>query len=317
MNGQPDVPAGWKAVFNNEHQEWFYVNIYTNTSTWSKPTQPAPKSTNPFADSLSTLDYSDKVAVPHSDLEVGSSAQQPVQEFYGGQSSSNGYHGSSAPQDEISDPALEKEILNEYSYEAGSTISSPKASAFSLKKGCKVMIKRFSKAEESEIARANREIRALQVIQDPSVPPLLDYFDPADTIFTVLEDREDESLKRYIEGRGSLSDDMLKAIVTQLFSATAQIFCAGFAHLRINNETLFIDKNGQLTIKDFEYAHPYVTEKEDDLYAAVDVRYGSDIYTAPEVFTPGPYNGRKAVIWSCGVAIVSISTLVNLFGQRC
>jgi len=36
----PKVPEGWKAVWNNEYKEWFYVNIYTKRSQWDKPTEP-------------------------------------------------------------------------------------------------------------------------------------------------------------------------------------------------------------------------------------------------------------------------------------
>lgn len=36
----PKVPAGWKAVFNAEYKEWFYVNTFTKQSQWDKPTEP-------------------------------------------------------------------------------------------------------------------------------------------------------------------------------------------------------------------------------------------------------------------------------------
>ncbi|CAD6452707.1 154a8a86-f6f8-4828-8552-1bcccb70b6b9 [Sclerotinia trifoliorum] len=36
----PQVPAGYKAVWNDQYKEWFYVNIYTKKSTWDKPTEP-------------------------------------------------------------------------------------------------------------------------------------------------------------------------------------------------------------------------------------------------------------------------------------
>ncbi|RMZ90849.1 hypothetical protein DV736_g1936, partial [Chaetothyriales sp. CBS 134916] len=38
----PKVPAGWKAVWNDQYKEWFYVNLHTKESTWDKPTTPAP-----------------------------------------------------------------------------------------------------------------------------------------------------------------------------------------------------------------------------------------------------------------------------------
>lgn len=41
----PHVPEGWKAVWNDQYKEWFYVNTFTKASQWDKPTQPAPGST--------------------------------------------------------------------------------------------------------------------------------------------------------------------------------------------------------------------------------------------------------------------------------
>lgn len=34
------MPAGWKAQWNAQYSEWFYVNIYTKKSQWDKPTEP-------------------------------------------------------------------------------------------------------------------------------------------------------------------------------------------------------------------------------------------------------------------------------------
>ncbi len=36
----PKVPEGWKAVWNDQYHEWFFVNVYTKQSTWEKPTEP-------------------------------------------------------------------------------------------------------------------------------------------------------------------------------------------------------------------------------------------------------------------------------------
>ncbi|KAK4550801.1 hypothetical protein LTR36_000381 [Oleoguttula mirabilis] len=37
----PRVPEGWKAVWNDQYKEWFYVNTYTKASTWDRPTEAA------------------------------------------------------------------------------------------------------------------------------------------------------------------------------------------------------------------------------------------------------------------------------------
>ncbi|CAG8976319.1 hypothetical protein HYALB_00005725 [Hymenoscyphus albidus] len=36
----PKVPEGYKAVWNDQYKEWFYVNIYTKKSQWDQPTSP-------------------------------------------------------------------------------------------------------------------------------------------------------------------------------------------------------------------------------------------------------------------------------------
>ncbi|KAI4103108.1 MAG: hypothetical protein L6R37_003994 [Teloschistes peruensis] len=37
----PQVPEGWKAQWNEQYHEWFYVNLHTKVSQWTKPTEPA------------------------------------------------------------------------------------------------------------------------------------------------------------------------------------------------------------------------------------------------------------------------------------
>ncbi|KAF2826288.1 hypothetical protein CC86DRAFT_27722 [Ophiobolus disseminans] len=36
----PRVPEGWKAVWNDQYSEYFYVNVYTKRSQWDVPTSP-------------------------------------------------------------------------------------------------------------------------------------------------------------------------------------------------------------------------------------------------------------------------------------
>jgi len=36
-----DLPAGWKPIWNDQYQAWFYANTVTKETTWTKPTEPA------------------------------------------------------------------------------------------------------------------------------------------------------------------------------------------------------------------------------------------------------------------------------------
>ncbi|KAM0711244.1 hypothetical protein Q7P35_001983 [Cladosporium inversicolor] len=42
----PQLPEGWKAIWNDQYQAWFYANTVTKETTWEKPTQPAYPSGN-------------------------------------------------------------------------------------------------------------------------------------------------------------------------------------------------------------------------------------------------------------------------------
>lgn len=220
------------------------------------------------------------------------------------------------------DLVYEKEILADYEFEGSgsappSTETSNAINAWSRKHSCRVLIKRYSKLDPAKVAAVQRELNVLDKLagSDDAIPRLLDYFDPANTVFVVCEDRQDESLRRYVDGRGPLTGDLLKSVMTQLMSALSHIFLNGFAHLRMTDESLYIDQHGQLRIKEFQYAIEYGKEKTDTLYAAVghDVSRPEGIWCAPEVYAAErdgtQYNGRKAVMWTCGVAIVCPSLL--------
>lgn len=204
---------------------------------------------------------------------------------------------------------LEREILTELQLDTQNPTAyadGQSEAPWSAKYSCRVLVKRYSKTDESDIAKAQREITALLSVKDEHVPELFDYFDPSDGIWVVTRDQNDRTLRRYIESNGPLSEDMLKPMVTQLFSALVTIFMAGFAHLRISDETLYVDSGRNLTIKGFEYAHQYEKDKDEatGIYAGTRARYGADIYVAPETFANEKFNGRKATMWGCGVSIV-------------
>lgn len=37
----PHLPPGWKAIWNDQYHQYFFVNIYTKQSTWEQPTEAA------------------------------------------------------------------------------------------------------------------------------------------------------------------------------------------------------------------------------------------------------------------------------------
>lgn len=296
------LPAGWKAAWSDQYSEWFYVNLHTNEATWDEPTDAAVPPYNPA-----------KV--------VANVESHPVPSGGPGQADQDSALPTYADARESrrqNDLAYEMEILADYDFEDKAALADTSVThltARSKKNSSRVLVKRYSKSDKKRVAAVQRELDALYILggNDPAIPALVDYFDPAKTVFVISEARQNESLKQYIEGRGPISGDVLKSVMTQLMGALSNIFSNGFAHLRMCDESLFLDEHGQLTIRDFEYAVSYGKEKTDTLYAAVghEVKGVDGIWRAPEVFAAEasgvPYNGRKAVIWSCGVVLVCYS----------
>lgn len=153
-----------------------------------------------------------------------------------------------------------------------------------------------------------REITALNAISDKRVPELIESTELSNNLWTVTECKPGISLKHYMQDHQPLSGDQIKSLVTQLFSGVAVIFNSGFAHLRIFDETVYVDDAGELTIREFQYAYEYTTEACDEIQASVDAKIGDDIFTAPEIFANVRYNARKAVIWSCGAIVYLMCT---------
>lgn len=78
----PKVPEGYKAVWNDQYKEWFFVNIYTKQSQWEKPTEPvypsqdnAPPGAPPGYDSSSKPRFGgDEKSGLHSNNPYGAGA---------------------------------------------------------------------------------------------------------------------------------------------------------------------------------------------------------------------------------------------------
>ncbi|KAI9795956.1 MAG: hypothetical protein M1833_006604 [Piccolia ochrophora] len=67
----PTVPEGWKAVFNDQYKEWFYVNLHTKKSQWERPTAPALPIDTPAPDGLPPSYEQEVGHTQHTDHKAG------------------------------------------------------------------------------------------------------------------------------------------------------------------------------------------------------------------------------------------------------
>ncbi|EME48081.1 hypothetical protein DOTSEDRAFT_86417 [Dothistroma septosporum NZE10] len=96
----PKVPEGWKAVWNNQYNEWFYVNTHTKASQWEKPTEPvyaAPAGSTP----------------PGAPPGYDHSSAQPVGPEKGGNLGSNNPYSGGASSSTADDEAYARRLQQE------------------------------------------------------------------------------------------------------------------------------------------------------------------------------------------------------------
>ncbi|KAI9814042.1 MAG: hypothetical protein M1827_003506 [Pycnora praestabilis] len=85
----PRVPEGWKAQWNAQYNEWFYVNVHTKQSQWDKPTEPAYALSDPSAPSGPPPSYNEKNAHNFSDTKSASATSNNPYIGGGGTPSNN------------------------------------------------------------------------------------------------------------------------------------------------------------------------------------------------------------------------------------
>jgi len=72
----PRVPKGWKAIWNADYREYFYVNIYTKQSTWEMPTEPARRGDDDVPPHMPPPSYN---AGPNASAHTGSDMKKPLE----------------------------------------------------------------------------------------------------------------------------------------------------------------------------------------------------------------------------------------------
>lgn len=105
------MPAGWKAVWNDQYKEWFYVNIYTKKSQWDKPTEPIypPEGEDEPPDGPPPYDPSKAQSVRPEKRTLGSN---------------NPFHGSGSSPNTESDEELARRLQAEEDARGGSSSGS-------------------------------------------------------------------------------------------------------------------------------------------------------------------------------------------------
>ncbi|XP_061583684.1 mitogen-activated protein kinase 14A-like isoform X1 [Cololabis saira] len=184
-------------------------------------------------------------------------------------------------------------------------------SAFDVKMGLKVAVKKLSRPFQSIIhaKRTYRELRLLKHMKHENVIGLLDVFSPA----TCLEDFNDVYLVTHLMGADlnnivkcqKLTDDHVQFLIYQILRGLKYIHSAGIIHRDLKPSNLAVNEDCELKILDFGLAR----HTDDEMTGYVATRW----YRAPEIMLNWMHYNMTVDIWSVGCIMAELLTGRTLF----
>ncbi|MCQ2515179.1 MAG: serine/threonine protein kinase [Ruminococcus sp.] len=159
-----------------------------------------------------------------------------------------------------------------------------------------IYIAKVISLEETEL------YKKLMAINNPYIAKIYG-FEIIDGQFCVIEEYIlGSTLEEYVMENGSLDDETVKSIVTQLCSGLSEIHKTGLVHRDINPTNVMIDGYGRVKIIDFGIIRQNKANKSKDTRVL-----GTQGYAAPEQFGFSQTNAR-ADIYAVGVLINYLKT---------
>jgi len=166
----------------------------------------------------------------------------------------------------------------------------------------KVAVKIVDKAkiQPNVLAKVEREITIMKLIEHHNVLKLYDVYESKKNLFLVLEYVGGGELFEYLVKKGRLPLSEAKRCFRQIVSAVHYCHEHLICHRDLKPENLLLDEKKNIKIADFGMASVQVEN------GMLETSCGSPHYACPEVVRGIRYDGRKADTWSCGVILYAL-----------
>jgi serine/threonine protein kinase len=152
------------------------------------------------------------------------------------------------------------------------------------------------------------EARSMARMSHPNIIKVSDLIEQGDMVAFVMEYVEGETLKEYIERKGKLTEDEIKALFSQMLDALGYVHDQNLVHRDIKPSNFMIDSTGKVKLMDFGIAKTTDTSSSEYTQTGTGVQMGTPMYMSPEQITETKSVTPQSDIYSLGVVLWQMVT---------
>ena len=147
------------------------------------------------------------------------------------------------------------------------------------------------------------EAKNMFKMSHPNIIKVTDLIEEGDTVAFVMEYIEGDTLKDYLERKGKLSNEDIKAIFTQILTAVAYVHEQGLIHRDIKPSNFMISPKGQVKLLDFGIAKNTDKNSAEYTRTSTSQQMGTPMYMSPEQVNETKSVTAQSDIYSLGVVL--------------
>ena len=152
------------------------------------------------------------------------------------------------------------------------------------------------------------EARNMARMSHQNIIKVTDLIDEGDIVAFVMEYIEGETLKEYLERKGNLNDEEIKALFYQMLEALGYVHKQNIVHRDIKPSNFMLDKNGKVKLMDFGIAKNTDTSSSEYTQTGTGMQMGTPMYMSPEQITETKSVTTQSDIYSLGVVLWQMVT---------
>ena len=169
----------------------------------------------------------------------------------------------------------------------------------------KALNKKYINGNSKLLTFVNNEILYTKIFSHNNILKLLETHESPLYIFIIMENFKGELLSSYMNKNKKLEESKALKIFSKIISAMIYIHNMNICHLNINLDSILIDENDENLIKifDFKYGKYYYAK-----FKTLSDNIGTNMFTAPEMFSIDSYYPELVDVWSCGILLCYLLT---------